>query len=40
MAYGHGNKRFKQKSANGLVREDEAAYKVFATYKRGQREKD
>ena len=40
MAYDPGTKQFKQKSANELVKEYEAAYKVFATYKRGQREKD
>ena len=40
MAYDPGAKQFKQKSVNELVKEYEAAYKVFAAYKRGQRERD
>lgn len=38
MAYDPGTKRFRQKSPNELVKEYEAAYKVFATYKKGQRQ--
>jgi len=38
MAYDPGTKRFRQKSAVELVEEYESAYKVFATYKKGQRE--
>ena len=40
MAYDAGTKQFEQKSVNELIKEYEAAYKVFATYKRGQRERD
>ena len=38
MAYDPGTKRFRQKSFNEMVKEYEAAYRVFATYKKAQRE--
>ena len=39
MAYNPETKRFMRKSLVEIVKEYEAAYRVFATYKRGQREK-
>jgi len=37
MTYDPRTQQFRQKSANELVKEYEAAYRVFAEYKRGQR---
>ena len=39
MAYDPGTKRFRQKALNELVKEYEAAYRVFVAYKKGQRER-
>ncbi len=39
MAYDLRTKRFQQKSLNELVKEYEAAYKVFVAYKKGQQER-
>ena len=39
MVYDAATKRFRQKSVGEMIKEYEAAYKVFAAYKRGQRER-